>query len=563
MLKSKHLLLALLPAAMVLAACEPGNPTSSSTTSEDPTVTSTSEDDETSTPPDGGDETSTSLPPVVVENPEEDWNKALEGDYSNLTTHYATSFSDFPVYTFYTQGYKIVRDDSFYATYGYTEYMYYHDYQGDSYLYFEDEGNGEAWLKDGYHGADLRMQNTYLDYQYMVEALKAIDYSDIEFAPQGLPIYYITAEDLVEAFTFDAFAFLAWDSFLPIYYGFTVDTELGIIASVVAFDGYEEENPNYISASLTDDSYGLTEVPLDATLPPEPNEQNVRTYADYKDEEPWVETHVTSINLAAVAPEQSLTIGVGTSFEADFTYLPEDANTVLFIPMSSDETKVTIEHNFEGTLTVSGLGVGEADVYVVDDITGIISNKLHVTVIADQSEITLDPVAELTFQEKQASGLVTNENAVAGGLTIATSTSDPETVDVDYIMSTDNLGFDPMERAFMFKPGGNWDEMEADLIFDAGEGQTLKGLGFEYGLLFAHNEENLSFWEAFVEVSDDGTEWAEEEDWTEEFRANASGSHLRLHEVEFESAHRYARIRIDGNFTGKSVWVATQAVTLY
>ena len=152
---------------------------------------------------------------------------------------------------------------------------------------------------------------------------------------------------------------------------------------------------------------------------------------------------------------------------------------------------------------------------------------------------------------------------MTGGLTIATSTSDPDTVDVDYIMSTDNLGFDPMERAFMFKPGGNWDEMEADLIFDAGEGQTLKGLGFEYGLLFAHNEENLSFWEAFVEVSDDGTEWVEEEDWTEEFRANASGSHLRLHEVEFASAHRYARIRIDGNFTGKSVWVATQAVTLY
>ncbi len=548
----KKLLLLLLPAAMVLAGCG-GEPASSSTSSTDggelpPDTSST----------DGGDNPGGD---VGEPTPQEAWEAALQADYSNMTTYYMMSTSDYPVYTFYVDGYSIVRDDSFFAMYGYTEYMYYHDYNGESYLYFEDEGNGDAWLDKGYHDAPLGMHNTYLDYPYMIDVMKNVPWSTINYGAEGNPIYYVTDPDAVSELTASFLGFLGFDFFEPAYFGFSVLG--GYVDSIVIFDDYGD-NANSVSCSILTDTIGTTVVPSDAVLPPEPSESNVRTYADYKGEDPWVEVPVTSIELAPVDPDQSLTITVGSSFEADYKLLPEGANVAIPSCSSSDEAVALIGFNDNGTLTVYANGIGTADVYVTDLDTGIESNKLTITVVGDVPTITLEPVAELTFSEVNDDLSVTCANSVENGLDVKAFTGDAENLVVDYPTGGDSpLAEDVFTRIVTWKPGQNVGHVESTLGFDAGEGHSFKALAFEWGLLFESHEANLDWVEARIEVSDDGEAWTLDTDWTAEFKSKASGNHTRLFEHELSAEHRYVRIVFDSGFIGKPCWVATQGVTLY
>ncbi len=201
--------------------------TASTTTSNPDPTTTTSEPDPTTTSGGGGQDISA----------KELWDLALEKDYSNSTTYSIASSSEgdgYPTYIYNYDGYNVVHDYTYNYMYGETIYSFYHDYEGESHLYFEDEGNGDAWLSKGYHDAPLGIENSYFDVMYMQEVLKEVEYSDIMYT--GL--YYITDETVMAELNQTLFLFE--DRYIE-YCCIAINESSQCFDSIIGFVNYDDD----------------------------------------------------------------------------------------------------------------------------------------------------------------------------------------------------------------------------------------------------------------------------------------------------------------------------------
>lgn len=524
--------------------------TASTTTSNPDPTTTTSEPDPTTTSGGGGGQDI---------SPKELWDLALEKDYSNSTTYSIASSSEgdgYPTYIYNYDGYNVVHDYTYNYMYGETIYSFYHDYEGESHLYFEDEGNGDAWLSKGYHDAPLGIENSYFDVMYMQEVLKEVDYSDIMYT--GL--YYITDEEAMEQLNQTLFLFE--DRYIE-YCCIAINESSQCFDSIIGFVNYDDDQ-NYVECSIYD--IGNTTF-TDAALPPKPNSENVKTYAEYKGEEPWVETHVTSLDLKTLEENVSLTLDLDETLLLKVDYLPLEANTMLLTPVSENEDVVLIDYASETrTYEVYGLHQGKANVYILDEVSGVISNKLEITVNGVKEPTREDVVNDITFRTiSLVDGSVSYIDNVTGASLVEFSLDENGNTDIRAHASNSLLELvRPSESAVLyFEPGqGGANNPEAYLDIDTLDNQ-IDGLSFYYGLPFEDHLNNINFISAKIYTSSDGNDYTLAYDFSEEYRNNVSVYNMSLFEYNFDSLQRYVRIEFDTNFIGKNVWTIIQGLRLY
>ena len=251
-MKKRNLLL--LGATLLLAACN---------------TTGTSEDTKPSNNPfnPGGAETT---------NATELLEAALAKDYSNMTVDWGTYASaidgDSYGHTIYYKGYMIVCPTDEYNL----NYYYYHEYNGDIYLYFTPDtnyqGSGtapEAWLKNGYN--DVSLDPSYTEF-VMRNFVNTITPTNCTYEA-ALGCYYVDPQ-YVEKVGLKIFGF-AWDNDINQII-FSLDDN-GYIQHIRGYDINNEDD--IVAVDLSE--IGTTTFD-DSKLPSAPNSSNVMEYWQYK-----------------------------------------------------------------------------------------------------------------------------------------------------------------------------------------------------------------------------------------------------------------------------------------
>lgn len=536
--------------ALLLQACG-DDPTSQSSLSGTSLTDQTTISDTTSVTSDDTSSSSTTSDDTSIVPPETIFQEALNKDYSNMTAAIDAAWSsgaDGESYLeYYVDGYTIVYDENA-ALMGANPYLFYHDYNGEGYLYFEadrpdDPTSTPAWLSTGPdESIKYGIENTYFD---MEQILKNVTVDMVTYTA-GLyiiqdPTYIQTLNETV----FQSF----WNNNIE-YVTFTIDQN-GYFASMIGLEEIDEEN-DYVKVNFS--SFGETTYPI-TDIPEKPNEGNVMEYWEYKGwDGPQEDTYVESITLTSKKDLENnqLVLEIDEVVNATYTYLPLDASEAGdWTLVSSNEEVATIEFDFDDEdgnkqVKITGVGEGTCQVYIVakgeEGIgTGVESNKIEVKVNPLKSQNLEGIVYGLSF-----TGIVDNSISVVNNQ----NNNLPVTVSGSNV-SLNNYGgsydlFDG-KTALLMNGGSQGDNPSVYFDFDD---QQVSSLSFYYGAYYESDLLNKDYVESLiVETSNDGLIWTPI-DVKDEVLDNISAKNLKLLEKEFEPASK-VRITLDTNFVGK------------
>lgn len=536
--------------ALLLQACG-DDQTSQSSLSGSSLTDQTTISDTTSVTSDDTSSSSTTSDDTSIVPPETLFQEALNKDYSNMTAAIDAAWSsgaDGESYIeFYIDGYTIVYDENA-ALMGANPYLFYHDYNGEGYLYFEadrpdDPTSTPAWLSTGPdESIKYGIENTYFDMEQILEnvTVDMVTYSAGLYIIQD-PTYIQTLNETV----FQSF----WNNNIE-YVTFTIDQN-GYFASMIGLEEIDEEN-DYVKVNFS--SFGETTYPT-TDIPEKPNEDNVMEFWEYKGwDGPQEDTYVESITLTSKKELENnqLVLEIDEVANATYTYLPLDASEAGdWTLVSSNEEVATIEFDFDDEdgnkqVKITGVGEGTCQVYIVakgeEGIgTGVESNKIEVKVNPLKSQNLEGIVYGLSF-----TGMVDNSISVVNNQ----NNNLPVTVTGSNV-SLNNYGgsydlFDG-KTALLMNGGSQGDNPSVYFDFDD---QQVSSLSFYYGAYFESDLLNKDYVESLiVETSNDGSTWTPI-DVTDEVLDNISAQNLKLLEKEFEPASK-VRITLDTNFVGK------------
>ena len=536
--------------ALLLQACG-DDPTSQSSLSGTSLTDQTTISDTTSVTSDDTSSSSTTSDDTSIVPPETLFQEALNKDYSNMTAAIDAAWSsgaDGESYIeYYIDGYTIVYDENA-ALMGANPYLFYHDYNGEGYLYFEadrpdDPTSTPAWLSTGPdESVKYGIENTYFDMEQILEnvTVDMVTYSAGLYIIQD-PTYIQTLNETV----FQSF----WNNNIE-YVTFTIDQN-GYFASMIGLEEIDEEN-DYVKVNFS--SFGETTYPT-TDIPEKPNEDNVMEFWEYKGwDGPQEDTYVESITLTSkkALENDQLVLEIDEVANATYTYLPLDASEAGdWTLVSSNEEVATIEFDFDDEdgnkqVKITGVGEGTCQVYIVakgeEGIgTGVESNKIEVKVNPLKSQNLEGIVYGLSF-----TGMVDNSISVVNNQ----NNNLPVTVTGSNV-SLNNYGgsydlFDG-KTALLMNGGSQGDNPSVYFDFDD---QQVSSLSFYYGAYFESDLLNKDYVESLiVETSNDGSIWTPI-DVKDEVLDNISAQNLKLLEKEFEPASK-VRITLDTNFVGK------------
>ncbi len=472
---------------------------------------------------------------------------ALEKDYSNMTVGVTSVYDLFgdgnlmeEYFTeYYYNGYTIIPDETSEAEFRYD--LYYHDYNGESYLYFPDSyGRGDGWLKEGKNQAPLGLHNTYFDFDYSLEHL------DPDTAVYSAGSYVIADQEAVAELNSTMFYF-AW--FNNIEY-VVINVSDGYLHSIFGFGSLDNDD-EYVAIRFG--QIGTT-MYQDSLLPEAPTASSVRTWHDYSGEEIIPDKYIESINVKTegeVASDDThdIILDIEKLAEVSMSYLPTDANKYKDVSWhSSDEDVAIIEsHMTSGHRYVKGQGAGEAEIYATargENGTTITSNKIKVKV--------------LPLPEQNLEGVVYNFDIVSCDNEVVTANNKVETtashsitgnkivlrdgeVSAAFEPGRQILGIDPLSTDFS-KPAG------AEVVFDFAD-QQVSSISMYYGLLYSGHKSYLDkIKSAKIMTSNDGENW-EEIDILAEVKENISYENKKLMEKSFAPASM-VKIRLEASMVG-------------
>lgn len=475
--------------------------------------------------------------------------EALANDYSNATITVEQVYSydgssdlyEEYAYELNYEGYTIIQsldnpelDD-----------LYYHDYEGESYLYFEDNyGTGDAWLKLGYNDSPLGLENTYFSTRVALEELHAED------ATYAAGSYIIDNPDVVERLNQTVFLF-AW--YIDVDY-----------VSITVQDGYiyrllgltEESDDVFVRVTITD--IGTTT--YTKTLPEKPNEENVKTYSEYTGIEPTPEVPMTSLTIDFVDTQEDGTIEIEEEIEIKRSYLPENTTTSTVVQwFSTNPSVATIGYSFtSGQAVITGVAAGTTEVYAVSE-NNIESNHLTITVQPLAQSTLENCLYEFTYTSLNEDNSVTVVNQLANGKTAqvyANKASVYSGANGDNVFTADDtlLVLNPS------KQGG--DLVGAYVSYDFGY-QQVSGISFYYGLQWNADKNNIDWLtQAEIQVSTDGVVWTMAVDILDEIVENVSSNNVKLLEAEFAPT-TYVRVLLKSNMVGKDFRFCTTQMNFY
>ena len=479
--------------------------------------------------------------------------KALQADYSNMTVEVSLAYNndDMGIMEEYFQevvyeGYTIIPP----LTEGEPS-LFYHDYNGESYLYFTDNyGNGDAWLKSGAYDTPLGIENTYFSWDYSVK------YLDASKASYSAGYYVIADKEAIHTLNETMFRF-AW--FNDIEY-MTIMVSDDHVTNIVGLCSLESDK-EYVKIKMG--NFGNTG--YTGTLPEAPNQNNVKTYYEYSGTSPIVDKYVSSLNLSVIGTAVSdsaydVILDIDKEQEVAISYLPEDANKVDLTWHSSNEEVVKVDfHNTSMHRTLKALKEGTSEIYVTAkgaDGKDVTSNKLKVKV---------NPVAE---QNKEGCVYDFNFVNIANDFVIATNNIETKATheisgnrivlrDADSVQNRFEKGrqllcLDPLQTDFS-KPSGSY------VVFNFDD-QQVSSISLYYGMIYSAHRSYLNMInQAKILVSNDGENWTEAYDFLSEMKENISLDNKKLLEASFAPSS-FVKIYMGASMVGNQFLFAMDNV---
>lgn len=547
--------------ALGLVSCGGGTPSSSSgsgSSSQSPSSSSSSSSQSSSSTGSSSSQTSSGGSSSSSSNPSKALSEAFKKDYSNSTAFigqlYDGGETEEDAYEYYADGYQIVYDSQAQVTGEAASYLFYHDYENESYLYFDgDTAHGEkkGWLTKGYKDTYVGLGSSYLDLRALA---KCFD-ENVNKYNYISGVYLISDEAAVKAIVDDAFSF-AWFNTIDTI-SISLDEETGAMATIKAFDTAVSVDKNLVQINVS--NIGSTQSV--GTLPAAPSENNVYEYWQYKGwTGPLKNVYPTSVSL----PEEAKTLEIEHSVTLTPTFVMEKGDETknhieedrTLTAHSSDEKILKVEGgSLGGDITITALAAGDAEVYVTassadGEDKGVSSNRVSVHVNGLQKQNLEGAVYNLSFTGKSGS-IIGAENSITGTAPYEVSANEGVSVS----SSAADSGVFGTTSALILSPFGqqtmNTEEAgNAVATFDFSD-QEVSGVSFYYGGYYSNFKQNASSVSKIaLETSSDGKTWTEVADIKDEVIANISHDNFHLIERSFGPASK-VRLRVDGDYIGK------------
>lgn len=473
--------------------------------------------------------------------------KALAKDYSNATMVVEVVsrdlFGDIAEEAFVEinfDGYTIIQTSDDGET---NQYMYYHDYQDESYLYFEDKyGNGDAWLNYGYKDSPLGIEHTY----FTTKTLSKLDAKDAYYS---FGSYLITDEEIVKDLDLTMFYF-AWFNTID-YVSIMVQDD-----TIYRIMGLSEGDDD-VFVRITFGNVGTTS--FAGALPPIPDESNVKTYYEWSGTSPIVDVPIASLNVDFVGDTNG-TIELEETIEIKRTYLPENATDTIVKWYSKDPSIASIGYSFTfGQAVVTGISAGTTEVYAIAN-SGVESNHLTITVKPVASSSLENCLYEFRFDSLNGDNSVNVVNQLSNG---KTATAKANKALMAKGSSGNNDIYSAEDNLFVLNPSIQGGDIAGSYIeFDFGL-QQVSGISFHYGLQWSSDISNLNFIsQAEIQTSEDGETWETAANVLDELKANLSSKNAKLLETEFAPT-THVRFLIKSNMIGRQIRVATTLMNFY
>lgn len=524
----------------------------------DSSISSSSPSDTTSSTGDSTDSSNSSSSSVSVDK-RTSLEKAMAKDYSNMTVGVTTAYAgamdgevDTTGFTeYYVDGYTVVEDSA--ATDTENLYSFYHDYQGDSYLFFKADSDNkknpqDAWLNKGVDDIDLGLENTYFDFDLFAENL------DLTKASYVAGSYVISDEEAISKLNSTAFRF-AWENDIS-YVTLSVNAD-GYLSQIIGLEDLESDK-RFVKIQLAD--FGTTISP--ATLPEEPNEDNVMEYWQYKgyDSKP-VKKYIESMTIKAsdsttVDENGNVVLDIEKTAELESSYLPEDATETGDLRWhSTDESVATVSFaSTTGHAIVHAENAGTCKIYVVATSVegidkGVKSNEITVVVNPLKEPDKDGLVYDLTFNGiVEDTGSVTLNNKLSNNLPVSVKETNVALINnaSSNIFTGNTLIMDPGKQ----QTSNNG---EAHLEFNFSD-QQVSRMSFYYGLYYTTSIlANIDYIKtAQIETRNaDDAEWTVAYDMLPTLKSEISRDHKKLMEVSFDPAYQ-VRLTLTANMIGNS-----------
>lgn len=439
-------------------------------------------------------------------------------------------------------------------------YQYFHDYNDESYQWFEASNAKErsGWLKEGYGGAPVGIGNAnVLDGRELVSFVaKHID--DVYYT-NG--IYMIVDDAAIQEAYEEIFAWapdIASDTL-----AFLIDSTTGNFTKFQWFHSKVDVEDNVVLVQF--DSVGSTQ--FTGELPDAPNSSNTLEYWQYKGfSGPQIEVYPKSITLTpdpdALVEDNKYTLEIeetlGLTYAIEWD-VPEDVEEERWIKVqkvtfqSSNDNVATVGYDsLQGSLLVTANAKGDADIYAsftAKDLTTKESNHIpvHVNPLADQN---LEGAVYNFAYDAISNGAITARNLITGKRLPFEITGNEG---VSVVTGRNNSLY--AEKSVLVLQTGRQETLNTEFAADAAltydfDDQQVSGISLYYGQIYSISE-NSALKKATIQTSDDGETWVEACDITEEIKSKISEENEKLLERSFAPASK-VRIVLEGNMIGKS-----------
>lgn len=476
---------------------------------------------------------------------------ALEKDYSNMTVEVVSVYDggeqSEAYYEYYYNDYIVVYSPDV-AEMGYDPYSFYHDYNGENYLYFtadrpNDPTSTAAWLKEGY--VDTIKYDIKYAYFDMDELLNNVDPKDAVYQ-SGM--YIISDAEVVSGLNQTLFGTFFFNDIEYVVLNVGND---GYLSQVIGLQELDNED-DFVQIKFG--YIGETTVPT--TLPEAPNETNVMEYWQYKGwDGPYVETYVDSLTLTPnkALDNDVLVMEIEEVVQAIYTFEPANANQAKDWRLhSTNENVAVINFDYDGPngekrVKITAVGEGDAEVYIrargqsgID--TGVESNHISVHVNPIQEQNLEGMVYDLTFTGLTSDGTLGVANALNNNLPVSATTTKAS-------INSGNSDLFGNDQTLLLNPGENGTG-SATVTFDFDD-QQVSSISLYYGLYWPADMTNASWINTItLDTSNDGVEW-NSLDIKDEVLHNISSENFKLLEKEFAPASK-VRISITSGFVGKA-----------
>lgn len=482
--------------------------------------------------------------------------EAFAADYSNAVFQvYARYNSDYGMleegfYEYNYEGYTIIESDNGIEK----SYLYYHDYEGESYLYFEDRyGNGDAWLKETYALNTLNkvgLENTYFSWEYSKKFLHAEDF----LLSDG--IYYVSSSEAIQELNATMFAF-AWQNEIV---DIAITIQDGLISRIIGFgeEAANQDNQEFVQINFL--YVGSTT--FGKPLPEAPNENSLMDWYTYSGTTPFVEKLITTITLSL---NGDMHLELDDEVEISYTYLPLDATDKNIELVATEQgiveftyVREDLENNqWRWKRVVRALRPGSTTIYAKNEKSGVQSNEITITVKEAPQPQQEGLLYDLSFMSIVDNSLYMINNVDNNKLPTAVTTKGQ----ILTVTDSEETRWSKGTRVLALNPGENG-MGAASVTFNFGR-QQVSGISFYYGLFWPNDVQSLSFLkEATISISNDGINYQVVKDMLDEVKASASATNLKLIEATFAPT-TYVRVAFGNNFTGKHTRFSFSSMSFY